>query len=81
MLSGTIEQRTRKHIRAAVYASEQRIVEQPLMANVALLAQLQGGAATTVATSQHQSISPRHDTGTGGWQGGHRATCRHVERR
>jgi hypothetical protein len=52
----SIEQRTAEHIRTAVLASEQRITEQFLAANAALLAQLQQPAATPATTDQQQSI-------------------------
>jgi hypothetical protein len=52
----SIEQRTAEQIRTAVLASEQRITEQFLVANVALLAQLQQKNATHAITDQQQSI-------------------------
>jgi hypothetical protein len=54
----TIEQRTAKHIRAAVLASEQRITEQFLAANAALLAHLKQPATTPASTDQQRSIPP-----------------------
>jgi hypothetical protein len=52
----SIEQRTAEQIRTAVLASEQRITEQFLAANAALLAQLQQKTTTLAITDQHQSI-------------------------
>jgi hypothetical protein len=52
----SLEQRTTEHIRTAVLASEQRITEQFLAANAALLAQLQQTTATPAITDQQQSI-------------------------
>ena len=52
----SIEQRTAEQIRTAVLASEQRIIEQFLAANAALLAQLQQTTATPAFTDQQQSI-------------------------
>jgi guanyl-specific ribonuclease Sa len=52
----SIEQRTTEQIRTAVLASEQRITEQFLAANAALLAQLQHPTAAPTTTNQQQSI-------------------------
>jgi hypothetical protein len=52
----SIEQRTTEHIRTAVLASEQRISEQFLAANAALLAQLQQPTSAPATTTQHKSI-------------------------
>jgi hypothetical protein len=52
----SLEQRTAEHIRTAFLASEQRINEQFLAANAALLAQLQQTTATPATTDQQQSI-------------------------
>jgi hypothetical protein len=52
----SLEQRTTEHIRTVVLASEQRITEQFLAANAALLAQLQHTTATLAFTDQQQSI-------------------------
>jgi hypothetical protein len=52
----SIEQRIAEQIRTAVLASEQRITEQFLAANAALLAQLKQPTATPATTDQHQSI-------------------------
>jgi hypothetical protein len=51
----SIEQRTTEQIRTAVLASEHRITEQFLAANVALLAQLHQPTATPATTSQQES--------------------------
>jgi hypothetical protein len=51
-----IKQRTAEQIRMAVLASEQRITEQFLAANVSLLAQLQQPTAASATTNQQQSI-------------------------
>jgi hypothetical protein len=53
-----IEQRTAEQIRTAVLASEQRITEQFLAANAALLAELQQTTTTHAITDQQQSIPP-----------------------
>jgi hypothetical protein len=50
--AASIEQLTAEQIRTAVLASEQRIIEQLLAANVVLLAQLQQPAATPATTEQ-----------------------------
>jgi hypothetical protein len=63
----SIEQRTSEQIRTAVLASEQRITEQFLAANSALLAQLQH---PTADSRYYQSIaihSRRRDPNDGGW--------------
>jgi hypothetical protein len=52
----SLEQRTAEQIRTAVLASEQRITEQFLAANVALLAQLQQTTATHAFTDHQHSI-------------------------
>jgi hypothetical protein len=52
----SIEQRIAERIRTAVLASEQRITEQFLAANVALLSQLQQPIATPATADQQQSI-------------------------
>ena len=52
----SIEQRTAEQIRTAVLASEQRITEQFLAANAALLAQLQQTTTTLATTNQQQPI-------------------------
>jgi hypothetical protein len=54
----SIEQRTTEHIRTAVLASEQRIVDQFFAANAALLAQLQPPIAAPATTYHQQSLSP-----------------------
>jgi hypothetical protein len=52
----SIEQRTAEQIRTTVLASEQRITQHTLAANVALLAQLQQPTAAPSTTYQQQSI-------------------------
>jgi DNA segregation ATPase FtsK/SpoIIIE-like protein len=52
----SIEQRTSEQIRTAILASEQRITEQFLAANAALLALLQQPTAAPATTIQQQSI-------------------------
>jgi plasmid stability protein len=54
----SIEQLTAQQIRTAVLASEQRITEQFLAANAALLAELQQPAATPASTYRQHSIPP-----------------------
>jgi hypothetical protein len=54
----SIEHRTAEQIRTAVLASEQRITEQFLAANVALLAPLQQPASPPASTDRQHSIPP-----------------------
>jgi hypothetical protein len=51
-----IEQRVVEPTRATIAASEQRIIEQFLAANAALLSQLKGRPTTITTTSQPLSI-------------------------
>jgi hypothetical protein len=62
----SIEQRTTEYIRKAVLAPEQRVNEQFLVANAALLAQIREPTAAPATTYQEQSIPPDATTAAKG---------------